>query len=142
MSDPIQTISVAQEIRLSLGPVFVLSALAALAALLSQRLTRCADLLRAVPPAGQAALTDTARAALRRRMRVIQWSIQFSVASGIAICFVVIAIFANDTLAPDLSLTISVLFILSMTLIVASLLMLLADVGVSVSRAAEEDDLA
>lgn len=139
MNDPTQVVSVAEEIRLSLGPVFVLSALAALASLLSQRLARCLDLLHRPPDEHHPALGDGARAALRRRMRMIQWAIRCSVAASVLICFVVIAIFINDITAPDLSTTITVLFVLSMLLVVTSLLLLLADVSVSVSQA--EGDL-
>ena len=101
--DPDQVFSIAEEIRLAVAPVFLLTALAALSTLLSQRLTRCIDRVRVLAGSRQDASGQTAQGVLRRRLRVIQWSIRFSISAAILTCFVVVAIFASDTLLGDLA---------------------------------------
>ena len=137
MADPVVAYSIAEEIRLAVAPVFLLTALAALSTLLTQRLTRLLDTVRAASDAAGPP-DEPVRAVLRRRLRLVQWSIRASICAAILTCFVVVAIFATDTLLGDLSMTISALFIGAMLLVVASLVLLLVDIGFSVSATQEE----
>lgn len=136
--DPDQVFSIAEEIRLAVAPVFLLTALAALSTLLSQRLTRCIDRVRALAGSRQDASGQTARGVLRQRLRVIQWSIRFSISAAILTCLVVVAIFASDTLLGDLEIIISTLFIAAMLLVVTSLVLLMIDIGFAVSGTDED----
>lgn len=136
--DPDQVFSIAEEIRLAVAPVFLLTALAALSTLLSQRLTRCIDRVRALAGSRQDASGQTAQGVLRRRLRVIQWSIRFSISAAILTCLVVVAIFASDTLLGDLEIIISTLFIAAMLLVVTSLVLLMIDIGFAVSGTDED----
>ncbi len=136
--DPDQVFSIAEEIRLAVAPVFLLTALAALSTLLSQRLTRCIDRVRVLAGSRQDASGQTAQGMLRRRLRVIQWSIRFSISAAILTCFVVVAIFASDTLLGDLEVVISTLFIAAMLLVVTSLVLLMVDIGFAVSGTDED----
>lgn len=134
MEDPIQLYNIAEEIRLAVAPVFLLTALGALLTLLSQRLTRFLDRMRALPQEGdaQSAQSDM-RLILRKLLNLIQWAIRCSATAAILTCLVVIGIFASDVLLGDLSRLISGLFIVTMLLIIVSLLLLLIDIGFSVS---------
>lgn len=138
MADPVVTYTIAEEIRLAVAPVFLLTALAALSTLLSQRLTRLVNAVRATREADDGGGDAAVRSALRRRLRMVQWSIRASICAAILTCFVVVAIFATDTLLGDLSVVISALFITAMLLVVASLVLLLVDIGFSDTAAEEE----
>jgi len=137
MPDANEVFNIAEEIRLAVAPVFLLTALAALSTLLSQRLARLLDRARATAEADEAA-GKARRIGLRRRMRMIQWSVRCSISAAVLTCFVVIAIFATDTLLGDLAVVISTLFIGAMLLVVASLVLLMLDIGSSVSSTEEE----
>lgn len=136
--NPNEIYNIADEIRLAVAPVFLLTALAALLNLTTQRLTRLLDRLRVQAVGEDGAPNEIATAVLRRRLRVIQWSIRGGISAAILICFVVIAIFMTDTLLGDLAIVITTLFTGAMLLVVFSLALLLVDIGFSVSSAEED----
>ena len=100
--------------------------------MLTLRLTRCIDRIRAGKTASEGepgALTDAGRATLRRRLRKIQWSIRLAISAAVAICIVVILLFASDRLLQNLSYWIGALFVLRCVLLVASIILFLTDIG-------------
>lgn len=128
------SLSIAQEIQLSVAPVFMLTAIAALLGALFNRLTQTVDQKRALgdPPEGEGDMSEPdkiASKALSARIRRIQWAIRCIVTAAILICTVVVAIFVGDYLAPDLSNLIAALFIGAMALLAAGFLLLLRDVS-------------
>jgi uncharacterized protein involved in cysteine biosynthesis len=130
------TLSIAQEIQLSVAPVFMLTAIAALLTLLFNRMSQTHDQIRALGelPEGEGTMAKpdkSASAALAARIRRIRWAISCNVTAAILICAVVVSIFISDYLVPDLSNLIAALFIGAMALLAAGFILLLRDVSES-----------
>jgi hypothetical protein len=128
------TMSISDEIRLALTPVFLLTALGTLLVLLSARLTRCIDRMRSVLASGTPA-SDTGMAMLRRRLRLTQWAIRLAIAAAILVCLVVISIFISDFVLPDFSSVIAGVFVAAMLCVAASLACLFIEIGITATRA-------
>lgn len=131
-----ETLSIAQEIQLSVAPVFMLTAIAALLTLLFNRMSQTQDQIRALGelPEGEGTASNpdkSASAALAARIRRIRWAIRCNVTAAILICSVVVSIFISDYLVPDLSNLIATLFIAAMALLAAGFILLLRDVSKS-----------
>ncbi len=136
--EPLTSIaSIAQEIQLSVAPVFLLTGIAGMLAVLSGRLGRVIDRARAVQAAAtsaddrHAAKTRRDSLVLRRRIWLIQWAIRLYVCAALIICLVIVALFIGDYVAPDLSLIIASLFILTMFLMVVGLFFFLHEMGLA-----------
>ena len=135
--EPLTSISsIAQEIELSIAPVFLLTGIAGLLAVLSGRLVRVIDRAREVQAAAgagddQAAIKILHDASVLRRIWLIQWSIRLHVGAALFICLVVVALFLDDYVMPDLSLMIASLFVLAMLSMVIGLLLFLHEVGLA-----------
>lgn len=130
------SLSIAQEIQLSVAPVFLLTAIAALLALLFNRLSQTLDQIRALGelPEGEGMVAEPDKAVSglhAARVLRMRWAIMCSVTAAILICAVVVSIFVGDYLVPDLSNLIAVLFIAAMALLATGLLLLLRDVSKS-----------
>lgn len=129
-----ETLSIAQEIQLSVAPVFMLTAIAALLTLLFNRMSQTQDQIRALGefPEGEGMVAEPDKATsglLAARVSRIRWAIRCNVTAAILICAVVVSIFISDYLVPDLSNLIAALFIAAMTLLAAGFLLLLRDVS-------------
>lgn len=131
-----QMIGIADEIRLSIAPVFLLTALAGFTTIMTGRLTRSIDRARTLA-AGEEPDSGAAMALIRRRLRLVQWAIRCFAGAAIVVCVVVVCIFLGDYLLPDLSGIIGVLFMLAMALTVAGLLFFFAEIGFAVQNADE-----
>lgn len=136
-----QMAGIADEIRLSVAPVFLLTALAGFTTILTGRLTRGIDRARTLAKGGDGAgagpsMADGAAnlALIRRRLRLLLWAIRCLIAASTIVCIVVILIFLGDYVLPDMSTLIAIMFILAMALIVTGLLLFFAEVGVTVRR--------
>lgn len=130
------TLSIAQEIQLSVAPVFMLTAIAALLTLLFNRMSQTQDQIRALGalPEGEGTMAKPDKAASRvlaARVSRIRWAIRCNVTAAILICAVVVSIFISDYLVPDLSNLIAALFIGAMALLAAGFILLLRDVSKS-----------
>lgn len=130
------SLSIAQEIQLSVAPVFMLTAIAALLGTLFNRLTQAVEQLRGLgnPPEGEGVAAEPDMAAtklLAARIRRIQWAIRCNVTAAILICCVVVSIFVGDYLVPDLSNLIATFFIAAMALLATGFILLLRDVSKS-----------
>lgn len=128
------SLSIAQEIQLSVAPVFMLTAIAALLGLLFNRLTQTVEQVCALGdlPEGEGTVSapdKAASVALAARVRRIQWAIRCNVTAAILICSVVVSIFIGDYLVPDLSNLIAVLFIAAMALLGTGFMLLLRDIS-------------
>lgn len=128
------SLSIAQEIQLSVAPVFMLTAIAALLTLLFNRMSQAQDQIRALGERseGEGMVGEPDKAVSRllaARLSRIRWAIRCNVTAAILICSVVVSIFISDYLVPDLSNLIAALFIGAMTLLAAGFLLLLRDVS-------------
>lgn len=134
------TTSIALEIQLSIGPVFLLTAIAGMLAVLTGRLTRAVDRASAVL---SSPIFDDEKSggsnkhgsfAFLHRIWLIEWAIRLNVSSALVICLVVVALFTGDYVEPDLSPVIAGLFILAMVLLIAGLLFFLQEVRLAAQQ--------
>ncbi|MEQ6334350.1 DUF2721 domain-containing protein [Sphingobium sp. MK2] len=117
-----QVSQVAQTIQLAVAPVFLLAGIGAFLNVCAARLARVIDRARVVEKSVMISrgeehdrLVGEIRV-LDRRMSVVNGAIFLSVASGCAICLVVILLFASELVNAHLGTAIAILFILAMLL--------------------------
>lgn len=134
--------SIAQVIRTAVTPVFLLVGISGLLNTLFGRLGRVIDRKRAVDAGLQQPQDDHCEQSLsaesqrlRRRIRLVNWSIRCCVASAFVVCLVVVALFVSDYVSLSLTGTIASLFMLAMLLIIAGLTALLSEVSIATRQA-------
>lgn len=118
---------IAQTIQLAVAPVFLLAGIGAILNVCAGRLARVIDRARVV----ERLVLETVGEEhdrlvyeirmLDRRMGVINNAIFLSVASAIAVCFVVVLLFAAQLFDVHMGTPIALLFILAMLLIISAL---------------------
>lgn len=130
-------ISIAHVIQLAVAPVFLLSGIAALLNVLSNRLSRVVDrarLLEAQFPSAPPQRVEGLRTSLRRlamRARLASFGIGLCTSSAVLISSVVIVLFLGSLLDANVRTAIAVLFIGAMVSLTAGLLCLLREVYLS-----------
>ena len=134
--------SIAQVIRTAVTPVFLLVGISGLLNTLFGRLGRVIDRKRVVDSGLNETQEDHCKESLRldaqrlqRRIRLVNWSIRFCVASAFVVCLVVVALFVADFVSLSLTKTIASLFMLAMLLIIAGLTALLREVSIATRHA-------
>lgn len=126
------SLSIAQEIQLSLAPVFLLTAIAGLLAFISGRLSRVTDRLRE----GTAAGVDPNEAlGLALRMKVSRMAIAANLLAAALVCCVIVLIYLSDYVAADTSLLIAMLFIGAIVLLLASFVCIMIDIQTAARQA-------
>lgn len=127
--------SVAHVIQLAVAPVFLLTGVGAILAVLINRLARVVDrfrvLERLLPATGnndERAVLETEMAILSRRARLIHWAISLCTVCALLICIVIATLFVGSVMGADLSGTIAVLFITAMLALIAGLLCFLREI--------------
>ncbi len=127
--------TIADEIQLSLAPVFLLTAIAGLLTVSTNRLGRAADRIRADGDVGH---DLAAFAVLRRRIALPRRVIGAIVVAAFVICLDIILIFLGEYLGAHLTVTISwaigALFIASMVMLIASFTFMLLEIGMSTQK--------
>lgn len=117
-----QVAQVAQTIQLAVAPVFLLAGIGAFLNVCAGRLARVIDRARKVEEwvlSSRGSEHDRLVQEIRvldRRMSVVNGAIFLSVASGCAICLVVILLFASELFNAHLGTAIALLFIIAMVL--------------------------
>lgn len=129
-----QVAQVAQTIQLALAPVFLLAGIGAFLNVCAGRLARVIDRARAVERlvletrgAEHDRLVDEIRK-LDRRMTVVNTAIFLTVASGAAVCLVVILLFLSELVDAHLGTAIALLFIVAMLLQAASFITFIIEI--------------
>lgn len=126
--------TVAHVIQLAVAPVFLLTGVGAILAVLINRLARVVDrfrvLERLLPATGndERAMLETEMAILSRRARLIHWAISLCTVCALLICIVIATLFVGSVMGVDLSGTIAVLFIAAMLALIAGLLCFLREI--------------
>lgn len=122
--------TVAHVIQLSVGPVFLLTGIGAILAVLTNRLARVVDRFRALNNTQGDARTVHVKemATLLSRARWIHWAISLCTVSALLICIVIAALFVGSVMNLDPSSTISMLFILAMLALISGLLCFLREI--------------
>jgi hypothetical protein len=132
---PVNTI--AQVIQLALAPVFLLTGIASLLGVLSNRLGRVVDRARKIE-AELAGYDPVARAqaslelqVLGRRMAAAHWALGLCTLSALFVCVVVAIMFIADFVEMRLSSAVAPLFVATMALLIAGLLLFLYEVQIA-----------
>lgn len=132
---------IAHVIQLAVAPVFLLTGVGALLAVLSGRLGRAVDRSRVVeeqlPDLDQAALAGAREelALISRRTRLIYTAIALAVLCALLICVLIAVAFIDAFLAINLARFLATLFVLAMLALIASLLAFLREIFLAVSSA-------
>jgi len=129
--------TVAHVIQLAVAPVFLLTGVGAILAVLINRLARVVDRFRVL----ERSLHDTRKrghaaenaemARLSRRSRLIHWAISLCTIAALLICVVIASLFVGSVLDVDLSVTIASLFIAAMLALIAGLLSFLREIALA-----------
>lgn len=125
-------------IQLAVAPVFLLTALSTMIGALNARLGRIVDrrrvVLGRVPPAGDAAESETTRELdlLARRGSLVYFAIFCVVFAALLVCLVVAGAFMGALLSVDLARVVAGLFIGAMLAMIAGLSLFLREVYLAV----------
>ncbi len=132
---------IAHVIQLAIAPVFLLTGVGTLLAVLSNRLGRAVDRSRVlenlVPGlAGEAlALAQEELVLLSRRTRLIYAAVVLAVGCALFVCLLIAMAFIDAFLAMNLALTIGVLFVLAMLALISCLVVFLREIFLAVTSA-------
>lgn len=129
--------AIAQNIQLALAPVFLLTGIASVLNVLSARLGRVVDRARKLEAEfagldpGERARAQAELRVLGRRMAAAHWAIGLCTSASLSVCVVVALIFVSDLVSLKLSAAVAPLFILTMALLIAGLLLFLYEVQIA-----------
>ena len=130
---------IAHVIQLAVAPVFLLTAIGTVLAVLTGRLARAVDRRRSLMAAlsgledGTAGLVQQEIAFEVRRIRLIYVAISMAVMSALLVCGLISLAFIDAFLAWDLGKLIAVLFILAMVALIGSLSVFLREIFLAVN---------
>jgi hypothetical protein len=128
---------IAHVIQLAVAPVFLLSGVAALLGVLTNRLSRIIDRARKLEdreraaPGGSAPELHAEMRHLSARARLINWAISLDTLCALCICALVATLFIGSSLSAGVANVVSVLFILSMIALFSALLCFLREVYIA-----------
>lgn len=129
-----QVAAIAHVIQLAVGPVFLLTGVAGLLSVLTQRLARIIDRARVleerlpgVPVSSLAGLHAELRL-LSRRARLINLAVSLCTTCALLTCAVIVALFVGAFLSTDVSVLIGLIFIGAMLALVAGLVSFLREI--------------
>jgi hypothetical protein len=126
---------VAHVIQLAVAPVFLLTGVGAILAVLVNRLGRVVDRFRALEsnlPAVEGDAQSSVQlemAILARRARMIHWAIGLCTGCALLVCMVIATLFIGSITAVQLPGVIAVLFILAMLSLVGGLLCFVREIA-------------
>lgn len=125
---------IAHAIQLAVAPVFLLTAIGAILGVMANRLGRVIDRARTLesrlesaPPAEGAAITAHLRI-LSRRAKLINLAITCCTMTALLVCTVIAVLFFGSFVRFDITIPVSLLFIMAMVLLVMGLLWFLREV--------------
>lgn len=124
--------TVANAIQLSVAPVFLLTGIGAVIAVMTTRLARVVDRFRTLGELNVfAANKEKEMALLLRRARWAHWAISLSTVSALFVCIVIAALFIGSEIGLDPSRAVSLLFITAMLALIMGLLCFLREIQLS-----------
>ncbi|GBG13106.1 uncharacterized protein NMK_0644 [Novimethylophilus kurashikiensis] len=125
-----QLTSVAHVIQLAVAPVFLLTGVGSILAVLSNRLARIVDRYRALNNASEAVRQahDVEMSVLMRRSKWVNRAITLCTCSALLICIVIAALFVGAQMSVDPSNAVSLLFISAMVALISGLLCFLREI--------------
>ena len=131
--------TVAHVIQLAVAPVFLLTGVGAILAVLINRLARVVDRFRALEhglpgsESDEVAPTQTEMLILTRRARLIHWAISLCTICALFVCVVIATLFIGSMIGVDLSGTIALLFVAAMLTLIAGLFSFLREITLATS---------
>jgi len=134
MRDLYDVSDIAHAIQLAVAPVFLLTGIGAMLGVMTNRLGRVIDRARVLEVRLDNAAGDDAAALkthlgiLSRRAKLINLAITFCTMTALLICSVIAVLFLGSLVRFDISVPVSILFILAMILLVMGLLWFLREV--------------
>jgi hypothetical protein len=133
--EPISSItSVSHVIQLAIAPVFLLSGVGAILAVLINRLGRIVDRYRSLENGKSKAEVQAVKGAdiemtiLSRRARLIHWAISLCTVGALFICIVIAMLFVGSMLQVGVSQAIALMFVAAMLALIAGLLSFLREI--------------
>lgn len=129
--------AVAHVIQLAVAPVFLLSGIGAMLAVMTNRLARIVDRARVLEAGVIQSGTDASAPvvdelhALERRARLISRSITLCTATALLVCAVIATLFLSAFLKLDTSTAVALLFIMAMAAFFLGLLLFLREIFVA-----------
>lgn len=142
-----EVLTIAQTIQLSVSPVFMLAGIGALLNVLAGRLSRVVDRsrsLQALHPRTTGPEHDRHVMELRllaRRMNNINHALFLAVSSAVMTCLVVALMFVAVLAGLHIGQYLAVCFILAMVLLIASLVLFMVEVHMSIRAIRVPDEL-
>jgi hypothetical protein len=124
-------------IQLAVAPVFLLSGVGAILAVLINRLSRIVDRYRLLEGshsdagAGDQTAAQVEMAILSRRARLIHWAISLCTIGALFICIVVATLFIGSMLRVGVSQLIALMFIGAMLALIGGLLSFLREISLA-----------
>ena len=129
---------IAEIIKLSVAPVFLLAGIGGLLMVLTNRLARIIDRSRSLRLIESEFMSDANRAVYQReqriqvkRIKLIHAAISFATASAIIICLLIVALFVGNLSGANVSTLIALLFILCMISLGGAFILLLIEILIS-----------
>jgi len=126
--------AVAHVIQLAVAPVFLLSGIGAMLAVMTNRLARIVDRARVLETAviesgtDASAMVEDELRALAHRAKLISRSVALCTATALLICAVIVVLFLGAFLILDTSTFVALLFIAAMAAFFLGLLMFLGEI--------------
>ena len=125
---------IAHVVQLAVAPVFLLTGVAALLSVMTNRLARVIDRARVIE-AGWHRLDDAERGSARlelsileKRARLSSWAINFCTGAALLVCAVVATLFIDAFLAANLRWLVGALFVVAMFALIGGLTSFLREV--------------
>ena len=140
MSEPL----ISHAIQLAVAPVFLLTGIAGLLSVMTNRLARVVDRTRFVQQSWQQlsenerSLACTEIEHLSRRRHAASWAINFSTTAALFVCMVVGTLFADDLAAPNLRWLTGTFFVAAMGAVIGGLACFLREVYLATQSSAIE----
>jgi hypothetical protein len=130
---------IARVIQLSVAPVFLLTAIGTILSVLSGRLARIVDRVRALidrasklPRAERGWIEGEVETLLRRR-QLVNLAITSGTTAALLVCFLIASAFVGYLIGVDFSIFLAVLFIAAMGAFVSALVLFLREILIAVA---------
>ena len=131
----LQISGAAEIIQTAIAPVFLLAGISALLAVMTNRLSRVIDRWRSLERALAKISDPDDQVVIKKEMknqfargRFINLAITFATISALLVCLVIVTLFLSSLIGKNAALTISVLFIASISVLILGLCSFLAQV--------------
>jgi hypothetical protein len=132
MPDP-QLQDISHTIQLAVAPVFLLSALGTILAVLSTRLGRIVDRARHLEGQPGSPLVREELEILRRRARLMQWAMTSATTAALMVCLLIAVAFLGFLTSTHLASLVAVMFIAALSGFVIALTFFLREVLMAIA---------